>query len=118
VNFKIQRGGKVVAEADVKHLRGGDYELAWIGVVAEWRSKGLANTLLEKAKSVVTAKGNLLVAFLEPRKGGLTHEQMAAWLKRHGFKHGRYAFDWNAPTKRVMLWEAPAAVRGGEVSAR
>ena len=115
MNFKIRRAGKVVAEADVKRLGGGDYELAWMGVVAEWRSKGLANILLEKAKSVVAAKGDLLVAFLDPRKGGLTYEQMEAWLKRKGFKHGRYHFHGrNFPSKRVMLWEASATLHDGK----
>lgn len=106
MKFKIQRDGKEVASLSLKHLGGGDWEIDWLFVAPEFRGKGLASQLQNRAIKFVIERGNWLVSFLEP-KGGLTFEQMKQWKMRHGFKSGWYDFsergDRKANNKRVMF---------------
>jgi ribosomal protein S18 acetylase RimI-like enzyme len=105
MTFKITREGIEAARAEVRHLGGGDWELTWIVTSPQFRSQGMANRLLAKAMALVTRKGNLLVAFLDPKPGGLTHDQERDWLKRKGFNSGWYDFGVNGTNnKRAMFW--------------
>ena len=118
MELKIVRDKEVIAK--MKLVRSfDDMEIAHVWVKPEFRGKGLASELMKKAQK----RFNSLVAFVDPDGTGLTHEQIEAWNKRHGFKKCKYDFPdktedrsyWRLfarqpKLQKAWLWEAPEIV--------
>lgn len=86
----VYRNKGKVAYCQLLQTRFGDYEIAYMRVDPEFRGKGLATQLLIRAKRIAENQGVDLVAFLDPDGTGLTEQEEREWLKRHGFKRGKY----------------------------
>lgn len=98
MKLTIQRAGKQVAQMVVE--RSG--YIAFVRVEKSHQGQGLATVLLNRAK----AKFGQLYGFAEPdADGGLSCDQIATWLKRHGFKPARMSLEPGARKKHVLLWE-------------
>ena len=85
-------------------------------VKPELRGKGFGSELLKRATDWADNKGVTLVAFLDPKQGGLTKEQEKAWLKRNGFVHCWHDFSNSLVSnmKRGMMREPIYRTVSGE----
>lgn len=103
MKIKTMRNGVIASEIILKLLPSGDHEIAYLRTAIEYRGKGYASALIEKAKT----KFPRLVAFLEGDGTGLNVDQMERWYKRHGFKRVKYNLGriWDKNIKTVMYWE-------------
>lgn len=107
-------GGVVAGHVTLFKLVGNEWEIGYISVEPQYRGKGIGSELLTRAMSYAVKNGLVLIGFINPeRDGGLTHDQIKDWLKRHGFKNSWYCFDetkgqiWLRPTrgnKRVWIF--------------
>lgn len=111
MKLQIKRNNVVASEITITAVSRylDEHEIKYIRTQPEYRGKGYASALIERAK----LRCNSLVAFLDPDATGLTVEQMEAWYKRHGFKKIRYDFGsyncigrWNENVLKAMYWEA------------
>jgi|SRR5208283_101742 len=85
--------GETVAELTLKKLVGNEWEIEFLKVEPMHRGKGIASELLERAKAHAIKNQLVLIALVDPDRTGLTHEQIKAWLVKHGFKHTWYDFN-------------------------
>jgi GNAT superfamily N-acetyltransferase len=105
MKVSIQRNGKQAAVI-ILNRDGGSIEIDYLKVEPEFRGKGFATVLLNKAKVFAARHGLELFGFVDPtRDSGLHYEQEIAWLKRHGFKSRWH--DYGGYRKRVMAFHAP-----------
>ena len=110
MDLKVVKNKEVIAKMTLTRSWG-DMEIAYVWVKPEHRGNGLASKLMKRAQ----AKFNSLVALVDPDGSGLSHDQIEAWNKRHGFKKCKYDFPekgmqrWRRPYKlqTAWLWEAP-----------
>ena len=102
MKLMVKRNGVVASEITIVQCNG-DFEIKYLRTSPEYRGRGFASTLIEKAK----AKFPSLVAFIDDDGTGLTVEQMEQWYRRHGFKKCRYNLGkpWDRNIKTVMLFE-------------
>ena len=84
------RNKQRVGYCRLRQTTSGDLEIAYMKVDPDWRGRGLATTLLNRAKAQAQKADVDLVAFLDPDGTGLTVSEEVDWLKRHGFKHRRW----------------------------
>lgn len=107
MKFKITRNKATVASLDLKHLGGGDVEIAYVVTAAEHRGNGYATTLLQRAIAYAKACEWTLVAVIAPeRTSSLTYQQECDWLARYGFKH-KARYDFGGYSKPVMICAPP-----------
>lgn len=100
-----RRKGQVVCKMHLDYQGLGTWEISYVWTHPDHRRQGLANELLNLAKSKFTC----LVGYVQPDETGLDYKGVQNWLKRHGFKHGWFNFyqpRMNGSKKRVMHWHA------------
>ncbi len=92
MKLKVQRNGIVVCECDLKRTSQNHWEIDYIRTLKEFRGKGYASQLLQRAKTIAIRSNTSLVAFIEPDGTGLTFEQETNWFIRNGFIKTEYDF--------------------------